>query len=86
MSAHLLSIRAPPAMPLLEKSPAPAAIHPFGGGGTAAANRGNRREWGMATVRGHRSVAKMFRAMQENPGRGAARVSVSATFAEAKIA
>jgi hypothetical protein len=35
---------------------------------------------------GHRIVAKMICAMQENPGRGAARVDVSATFASAKIA
>jgi hypothetical protein len=35
---------------------------------------------------GHRIVAKMICAMQENPGRGAARVDVSATFALAKIA
>jgi hypothetical protein len=37
-------------------------------------------------LRGHRIVAEMFCAMQENPGRDAARVRVSATFAEAKIA
>lgn len=42
----LLSIREPPAMPLPEKSPAPAAIRPFGSGEGAAANRWKRREWG----------------------------------------
>jgi len=50
-------------------------------------SRPGRRETSVPThhKRRHRSCAEMFRAMQENPGRAAARVSAAVTFAEAKI-